>query len=139
MQDSIFTLILKGQIPGEVIYEDDKSFVILTVQPFTEGHMLVIPKVQVDSLWDVDDATYTHLFHISKQMAAKLGNAYPSYKRIGVLVEGFGVAHAHIHVFGYDEPMEPTITNHIAWKKTLDGDMLNADDLKAPAERLRAA
>ncbi len=139
MANSIFTKILNKEIPGEVIYQDDKCFVILTVQPLTPGHMLVIPRVEVDHLWDVDDDTYTHLFHVARDMQARLARAYPSYKRIGLLVEGFGVPHAHIHVFGYDEPIEPTLTKHIEWKKTLASGMVSQDALKEPAEKLRAA
>ena len=132
-------MILNKEIPGEVVYEDDVCFVILTVQPFTEGHMLVIPKAEIDRLWDVDDDTYAHLFRITKQMQAKLATAYPDYKRIGMFLEGFGVPHAHIHVFGYNEPLEATVTDHIAWKKTLEGGMLSATDLKVPADKIRAA
>ena len=139
MEDSVFTMILNGKIPGEVVYQDDECFVLLTVQPFTEGHMLVVPKAQVDSLWDLPDDTYQHLLAVVKQMQAKLKSAYPSYKRIGMLVEGFGVPHAHVHVFGYDEPLEPTIEHHVAWKATLENGMIGADELKAPAEKLRAA
>ena len=138
MQDSIFTKILKGEIPGEVIYQDDQCFVLLTIQPFTPGHMMVIPKEQIDHLWDVDTETYHHLFDVAKGMQAKLRAAYPEYQRIGLLVEGFGVPHAHIHVFGYEKPLEPTITEHIAWKEGLENPMASADELHAAAEKLRA-
>ncbi len=100
--------------------------------------MLVIPNEQIDSLWDVDDQTYQHLFDVSKQMQAKLRNAYPDYKRIGLLVEGFGVPHAHIHVFGFHEALEPTIAKHATWKESADGSAVPSDTLRAVAEKLRA-
>ncbi len=139
MQDSIFTKIRKGQIPGEIIYQDDVCFVLLTIQPFTEGHMLVIPNEQIDSLWDVDDQTYQHLFDVSKQMQTRLSDTYPDYKRIGLLVEGFGVPHAHIHVFGFHEALEETLEKHTAWKESAEGSAVSGDVLRVVAEKLRVA
>ena len=54
MQDSIFTKIIKGEIPGEIIYEDDSCVALLTIEPISEGHCLVVPRKQVDHLWDAD-------------------------------------------------------------------------------------
>ncbi len=138
MQDSIFTKIIKGEIPGEVIYRDETCFVILTIQPLTEGHMLVIPHEQTDSLWDVDQQVYAHLFDVAKQMQTKLKNAYPSYERVGLLVEGFGVPHAHIHVLGFHEPLEPTIQKHVEWKTGTNSPVMSSDTLRTVAEKLRA-
>ena len=131
MEDSIFTKIYKGEIPGEVVYDDEQCFVILTVEPITPGHCLVIPKEQIDHLWDVEDDLYQHLMHVAKIMAGRLRQAY-DYPRIGMLVEGFGVPHAHVHVFGYEQPLEPTITEHIRTKRFLD-----VDELTPEAEKLR--
>lgn len=139
MEDSVFTMILNGKIPGEVIHQDNECFVLLTVQPFTPGHMLVVPRQQVDSLWDLPDDMYLHIMSVAKQMQAKLAAAYPTYKRVGMLVEGFGVPHAHVHVYGYDEPLEPTIIKHIEWKKTLENGMVSPNSLREPSEKLRAA
>lgn len=138
MQDSIFTKIIKGEIPGEVIYEDETCFVILTIEPLTEGHMLVIPREQTDSLWDVDQPVYTHLFNVAKQMQSKIKNAYPDYERVGLLVEGFGVSHAHIHVLGFHQPLEPTIEKHVEWKKGASSPDISSDTLRTVAEKLRA-
>lgn len=132
MQDSIFTKILKHEIPGEVIYEDDAAFVILTIEPISPGHCLVIPKAQVDSLWDLDDETYHHLMEVSHEMARRIEKAY-DYKRVGMLVEGFGVPHAHIHINGFDKGIEPTITEHIATKH-----FATPEELAREAAKLRA-
>lgn len=137
MQDSIFTKILRGEIPGEVIYQDDTSAVLLTIEPFSPGHLMVIPKVQVDHLWDVDTDTYHHLFDIARQASVHLRSVY-SYPRVGTVVEGFGVPHAHIHVFGLTQPLEPTLAERDARKNS--GEYLTVDPttLHAEAEKLRA-
>lgn len=139
MQDSVFTKIIKGEMPGEVIYQDDQCFVPLTIQPLTEGHMMVIPRQQVDHLWDLDDEIYHHLFRVARQMQAKLKIAYPDYPRIGLLVEGFGVPHTHVHIFGYTQPMEETILEHKAWKEQRGSSFVDAEQLHMVAEKLRAA
>ena len=131
MEDSIFTKILKHEIPGEIIYEDDTAFVILTIEPITPGHSLVIPKQQVDSLWDLDNETYHHLFDIAHDIARRIEGAY-DYKRVGMLVEGFGVPHAHIHINGFNEGIEPTITEHIQNKH-----FASAEELAENAAKLR--
>jgi len=137
MEESIFTKILKGEIPGEVIYQDDKAAVLLTIEPLTPGHMLVVPLQQIDHLWDIDDDLYHHLWAVAKQMAGRLKAVY-HYERIGTIVEGFGVPHAHIHVFGYKEPLEPTIIREKARK---DAGMAAVDQnsLQQEADKLRAA
>ena len=130
-EDSIFTKIINHEIPGEIIYEDDQCAVLLTIEPINPGHSLVVPKKQVDSLWDTDDELYQHLLALTKIIAKKIEKVY-DYQRIGMLVEGFGVPHAHIHVFGYKEPLEPTITYHTAHKHTA-----TADELAQEAAKLR--
>ena len=132
MEDSIFTKIIKGEIPSEYIYQDETAIVILTIEPLTEGHMLVIPKAQVDDLWELDTHTYHHLWDIAKAMTARLKTIY-DYERIGAVVEGFSVPHAHIHVFGYEQPLEPTIIKHAGHK-----DFASPEELREVADRLRA-
>lgn len=132
MEDSIFTKILKHEIPGEILYEDDMSFVILTIEPISPGHCLVVPKHQVNSLWELDNATYHHLFDVAQIMQQRLHAAY-DYKRIGMFLEGFGVPHAHIHVLGLNEGIEPTILEHVAHKH-----QASAEELSEEAAKLRA-
>lgn len=138
MQDSIFTKILKGDVPGEMIYQDDDCFVILSIEPISEGHMMVIPTEQIDHIWDVDRDVYHHMFDVAKQMQEKLKKTYPGYERIGLQVEGFGVPHAHIHVFGYEKPMEQTMVDHHEWKKTVDNPFASQEELHVVGEKLRA-
>lgn len=132
MQDSIFTKIIKGEIPGEIIYEDDSCVALLTIEPISEGHCLVVPRKQVDHLWDTDTELYHNLTDVARIVADKLRQAY-SYKRIGMLVEGFGVPHAHIHVLGLNEGIESTVLEHIKNKHTA-----SSEELAAVAQKLRA-
>ena len=96
-QESIFTKIIKGDIPSYKIYEDDRVIAILTDRPLFEGHTLVIPKKQVDHLWDLDDADYQYLLTTTKKIAQHIREIL-NPPRVGMVVEGFGVPHAHIHL-----------------------------------------
>lgn len=137
MEDSIFTKILNGQIPGEIIFQDDRAAVLLTIEPFSPGHLLVIPKQQVDHLWDVETETYHRLFDIAREASVHLRSVY-NYPRIGTIVEGFAVPHAHIHVFGLIEPLEPTMDKRDARKKAGESLVIDPAVLHAEAEKLRA-
>lgn len=100
MQDSIFTKIIKGEIPCHKVYEDDKTFAFLDIHPIQPGHVLVIPKSQVDEFQDLQDEDYTALFNTVKKVSLSLKDAYPN-KRIGVKIIGVDVPHAHVHVFPF--------------------------------------
>ncbi len=108
MADSIFTKIIKGEIPSHKVYEDDTTLAFLDINPFSPGHTLVIPKVQIDHLWDVDDKNYHHLMDIVKKVAERQRQVLKP-KRVGIVLEGFAVPHAHVHVFPMDEGLEATI------------------------------
>jgi histidine triad (HIT) family protein len=69
MADSIFTKIIKGEIPSHKVYEDELTFAFLDIHPKTPGHVLVIPKKQVDLLWDLSDEDYQAVMAISKKLA----------------------------------------------------------------------
>ncbi len=97
MEDSVYTKIIKGELPSHKIYEDDKCLVILDIHPQCEGHSLVIPKQQIDHLWDVPDELYHHLWDVAKVIAARIKTCFNA-PRVGVAVEGFGVPHVHIHL-----------------------------------------
>ena len=94
---TIFSRIVKGEIPSYKIAEDDKYYAFLDINPLAEGHTLVIPKVEVDYLFDLDDDTLAGLTIFSKRVAKAIEKAIPC-KRIGVAVLGLEVPHAHIHL-----------------------------------------
>ena len=95
--DSIFTKIINREIPAYIIAENDEFIAFLDVFPLAKGHTLVIPKKQVDYIFDLDDDTYTRLFSFAKKIAAKVNSAIDC-KRVGVAVIGLEVPHAHIHL-----------------------------------------
>jgi len=95
--DSIFTKIIKGEIPAYIIAEDDNFIAFLDVFPLVEGHALVIPKQQVDYIFNLDDSTLAGLNVFAKKIALAIEKSVPC-KRIGTAVIGLEVPHAHIHL-----------------------------------------
>lgn len=101
MSDSIFTKIIKGEIPCYKIAEDDRFIAFLDVFPIKKGHTLVVPKVQIDYLFDLDDSLLSDLMIFAKKVSQKMQSAI-SCERIGIAVIGLEVAHAHIHLVPLD-------------------------------------
>lgn len=94
---SIFTKIIKGEIPCYKIAENEDCFAFLDINPLTKGHVLVVPKKEIDYLFDVDDDLYQKLFLFAKKIAVAIKKAYPC-KKVAVAVIGLDVDHAHIHL-----------------------------------------
>lgn len=94
---SIFTKIASGEIPSWKVAEDENFFAFLDIFPVAKGHTLVIPKKEVDYLFDLDDETYTGLQLFAKKVALGIQKAIPC-KKVGVMVLGLEVPHAHIHL-----------------------------------------
>lgn len=121
-EPSIFTKIINGEIPCHKIYEDNKTLAFLDIHPVAEGHTLVIPKVEVEFLWDLDDDDYSAVMSTAKKVALRLkeiiGKPY-----VGEMVVGTDVPHAHVHIVPFAEtrelkrtldPMQDTPVNHTA-------------------------
>jgi len=94
---SIFSKIVAGDIPAYKVAESNEFLAFLDIAPLAEGHLLVIPKKEVDNLFDLDDETYTGLMIFAKIVATAMKKAIPC-NRIGVTVIGLEVPHAHIHL-----------------------------------------
>jgi histidine triad (HIT) family protein len=94
---SIFSKIVKGEIPSYKIAEDEHYYAFLDINPLAEGHTLVIPKKEVDYLFDLDDELYQGLFLFAKKVAKAIERVIPC-ERIGMTVIGLEVPHAHIHL-----------------------------------------
>jgi histidine triad (HIT) family protein len=94
---SIFTKIVNNEIPAYKVAENENCFAFLDIFPVAKGHTLVIPKKEVDYLFDLDDELYSELQLFAKKVAAGLKKAVPC-KKVGVLVLGLEVPHAHIHL-----------------------------------------
>jgi len=94
---SIFTKIVNGEIPSYKIAEDENYFAFLDIFPLAKGHTLVIPKIETDYLFDLDDQTLSGLSVFAKRVAKAIDRTIPC-KRVGVVVLGLEVPHAHIHL-----------------------------------------
>lgn len=94
---SIFTKIVKGEIPAYKIAETDKFLAFLDLFPLAKGHVLVIPKKETDYIFEVDADEYVELWAFAKQIAKAMDKAIPC-KRVGLAVIGLEVPHAHIHL-----------------------------------------
>lgn len=94
---SLFTKIINGEIPCHKIAESEKYFAFLDINPWEDGHTLVIPKKEMDYIFDLDDETYLGLMAFSREVAAAIEKTIPC-KRIGILVEGLEVPHVHVHL-----------------------------------------
>jgi histidine triad (HIT) family protein len=94
---SIFTRIIKREIPAHIIAEDDRFIAFLDVMPLVAGHVLVVPKQEVDYIFDLDNNTLADMMVFAKQIAVALKKTV-SCKRIGVAVIGLEVPHTHVHL-----------------------------------------
>ncbi|KAB1063818.1 HIT family protein [Salibacter halophilus] len=94
---TIFTKLINGELPSYKVYEDDKTFAFLDINPIAEGHLLVVPKKEVDYIFDLDPETLSHL-HLTAQKIAKAMDKVFDCERVGVAVVGLEVPHAHIHL-----------------------------------------
>lgn len=106
MQDSIFTKIIRGEVPCHKIYEDELTFAFLDIHPIQPGHTLVIPKKQVDLLWDLEPKDYQAVMATTRKVARRLHEVFPEKQRVGVHIEGLDVPHAHVKVFPFSTPEE---------------------------------
>lgn len=126
---SLFSKIIKGEIPSHKIAEDDNFFAFLDVFPLVPGHVLVVPKKETDYIFDIDDAELAQMMVFAKQVAVVLKKAIPC-KRIGVAVIGLEVPHAHIHLV----PMNSADDLNFTRPKMSP----SQDELKQIAEKIRA-
>ncbi|HET8709630.1 MAG TPA: HIT domain-containing protein [Candidatus Saccharimonadales bacterium] len=105
MQDSIFTKIIKGEIPCHKIYEDDKTLAFLDIHPVASGHTLVIPKNQVEFVWDLEAEDYQAVMATVQKVGRRLREVIAT-PYVGVSVVGTDVPHAHVHVVPFNRPAE---------------------------------
>lgn len=125
---SIFTKIIKREIPGHIVAEDDRFIAFLDVMPLVEGHTLVVPKNEVDYIFDLDNSTLADLMLFAKKVAVALEQAVPC-KRIGVAVIGLEVPHTHIHLVPLNSMGDINFT-----KSKLS---FSAEVMKSIAEKIR--
>ncbi len=104
-EDTIFTKIIRGEIPSHTLYEDEKTIAFLDIHPVQPGHTLVVPKVQVDHLWDLDSKDYQAVMETAKKVAIRLRDVIGT-ERVGVQVVGNDVPHAHVHLIPFNSTEE---------------------------------
>jgi histidine triad (HIT) family protein len=126
---SIFSKIIKGEIPCHKIAEDENFFAFLDVFPLVTGHVLVVPKKEIDYLFDIEDADLAEMMVFAKQVARVLKKAIPC-TRIGVAVIGLEVPHAHIHLVPMNSANDVNFT-----RPKLSP---SQEELRQTAEKIRA-
>ena len=107
---TIFTRIIRGEIPCYKIAEDDNYFAFLDINPLRAGHTLVVPKKEVDYIFDLDDDLLSGIMLFSKKVSAAIKDSVPC-ARIGVAVIGLEVPHAHIHLVPMDSMEDVNFRN----------------------------
>ena len=107
---SIFSKIASGEIPSYKVAEDADYLAFLDIFPLAKGHVLVIPKKEVDYLFDLDEDTYNGLMEFARKVALAIGKAIPC-KRVGVAVLGLEVPHAHIHLIPLNSEQDINFSN----------------------------
>jgi len=107
---SIFTRIINGEIPCYKVAEDDRFIAFLDVRPLVAGHTLVVPKVETDYIFDLDDKTVADMMVFAKQIAIAMRKVIEC-RRVGVAVLGMEVPHAHIHLIPMNRESDILFTN----------------------------
>ena len=124
---TLFTKIINGEIPSHKLYEDDEFYSFLDINPISKGHSLLIPKVETDYFFDLEDSHLSKILTVAKPIATAIQKAIPC-KRIGIMVAGLEVPHAHLHLV----PITSTGQLNFAFAKPAD-----QEDLKQTAELIR--
>lgn len=107
---SVFTRIIEGEIPCYKIAEDENYFAFLDINPIAKGHTLIVPKKEVDYIFDLDDNTLAGLHLFAKRVAKAIEKSIIC-KRIAVVVLGLEVPHAHIHLIPLNKESDANFTN----------------------------
>ena len=127
---SLFSKIIEGEIPCYKVAENDSFLAFLDIMPIKEGHVLVIPKIETDYIFDIDDNQLGEMMIFAKSVAKKIEKVF-TCNRIGVTVIGLEVPHAHIHLI----PIDKLDDMNFAKPKL----SLNADQLAQIAKKLSEA
>lgn len=124
---SVFSKIIAGDLPGHFVWQDDVCVGIMTIAPIREGHVLVIPREEIDHWHHVPAEDMAHMVIVSQKIAAALQKAYPS-TRVGMMIAGLEVPHTHLHLV----PIDTMGDLDFAHAKQAD-----ADSLSAAAEKIK--
>ena len=126
---SIFTQIIDGNIPGHFVWRDATAVAIMTIQPVRPGHLLVIPRAEIDHWDQLPAETLAHLLAVSQKITQGLKQAFPA-TRVGLLIAGLEVPHTHIHLAPLDTMADLDLSRAV---------MAAPEELAAAAEKIRQA
>ncbi len=125
---SIFTKIIKGEIPCYKIAEDEQFIAFLDINPNAKGHTLCVPKKEVDKIMDLDESTYLGLMLFARKVGKALGAAVPC-KRVGITVIGLEVPHVHVHLIPLQSMANATFQHKVSFTES---------EFKSIAESIKA-
>jgi len=111
---SIFTKIIQGEIPSYKVAEDANFFAFLDINPNAKGHTLVVPKKEVDKIFDLDVETYDGLMRFSRKVAIAIKKSVDC-KRVGIMVIGLEVPHVHVHLIPLNKMQEATFSSKVTF------------------------
>jgi histidine triad (HIT) family protein len=126
---TIFTRIIDGEIPGTFVQRDDRCVVFMSINPIARGHALVVPIEEVDHWVDGSPELIAHLFEVTRRIGVAQRDAF-GCERVAVIIAGYEVPHAHIHVIPTNDMSEISFANAAAG--------VDRDDLEAAAAAIRA-
>lgn len=125
---TVFTMIINGDIPGTFVHRDDHCVVFMSINPMAPGHALVVPIKEIDHWIDASDELSAHLFAVSRRVAQAQERAF-GCEKVGMIIAGYEVPHAHIHLVPTNEMSELSFANAAA--------SVERDDLEAWADAIR--
>ncbi len=127
---TIFTKIIDGDIPGTFVHRDDRCVVFMSINPMADGHVLVVPVEEIDHWIDASPDLAAHLFAVAHRVGLAQQQVF-GCEKVGMIIAGYEVPHAHIHLVPTNEMSELSFANAAV--------SVERDDLEAAAARIRAA
>jgi histidine triad (HIT) family protein len=127
---TLFTRILQGELPGRFVWRDARCAAFLTVAPIRPGHLLVVPREEVDHWLDLEPELAAHLMSVAQRVGRALQHAFPC-RKVGLMIAGLEVPHAHVHLVPIDKLEDMDFARQDKGAK--------AQDLDAAAHKLRAS
>ena len=127
---SVFTRIIAGELPGRFVWKDDQAVALLTINPITPGHTLVVTRDEVDHWLDLEPELASHVMRVCQSVGRGIQRAFARTK-VGQMIVGLEVPHVHVHLLPIDRISEMSFANADANPR--------AEDLDAAAEKIRAA
>ncbi len=107
---TVFTKIINGDIPGTFVFKDEACVAFMSINPMADGHLLVVPRDEVDHWVDLSPYLSAHLFEVSHRLSRALQKAFPC-ERVGLIIAGYEVPHCHIHLIPTDNMGQLSFAN----------------------------